>query len=136
MVSAQLSVFAFRLLPGDDLKASLDRLAQEQNITAACLLTCAGSLSQAELRFAGNSEPTLVKGPLEICSLTGMLSPDGSHLHLSVADRDGRISGGHIKDGCIVLTTAEIVVGILPGIRFGREFDMATGYRELQITLC
>jgi hypothetical protein len=50
-----------------------------------------------------------------------------------VSDHDGRVTGGHVREGCIVLTTAEIVVALLPGFRFGREFDTVTEYRELVI---
>ena len=35
--------------------------------------------------------------------------------------------------GCIVNTTAEIVVLELPGVRFDTEFDPETGYDELVI---
>ena len=128
-----MTVFALRLLPGDDLRNSLDRIVAERGIDAACILTCAGSLAQAALRFAGRSETTMAAGPFEVVSLTGALSPDGSHLHLSVSDHDGRVTGGHVREGCIVLTTAEIVVALLPGFRFGREFDTVTEYRELVI---
>lgn len=33
--------------------------------------------------------------------------------------------------GCTVLTTAEIVLALLPGWQFGREVDAATGFKEL-----
>jgi predicted DNA-binding protein with PD1-like motif len=35
--------------------------------------------------------------------------------------------------GCIVRTTAEVLVALLPGYRFSREMDEATGFKELQI---
>ena len=41
--------------------------------------------------------------------------------------------GGHLLDGCIVNTTAEIVLLELPGVRFSGAFDVSTGYRELVI---
>ena len=128
-----LSAFPVRLLPGDDLKEALDRLVREREIAAGCIVACAGSLTRASLRLAGAAEATILGGPLEIVSLTGTLSPDGSHLHLAVADREGKVSGGHVKEGCRVQTTAEIVVGTLRGARFGRKLDPATGFRELQI---
>jgi len=59
------------------------------------------------------------------------LSPDGVHIHMSVADGSGRVWGGHMQRGCIVRTTAELLVALLPGWRFGRERDPATGYLEL-----
>jgi predicted DNA-binding protein with PD1-like motif len=35
--------------------------------------------------------------------------------------------------GCIVRTTAEVLVALLPGHRFSREMDEATGFKELAI---
>ena len=43
------------------------------------------------------------------------------------------MSQGHLKDGCIVNTTAEIVLNIFDNIKFKREYDENTGYDELII---
>jgi predicted DNA-binding protein with PD1-like motif len=51
-----------------------------------------------------------------------------------VADADGRVTGGHLLDGCMVRTTAEIVLGLVDGLAFAREVDPSTGWRELSIT--
>ena len=66
-----------------------------------------------------------------LLSLAGTLSPDGPHLHIAVSDADGRVTGGHMGPGCIVRTTAEVLVMLLPDFRFSREDDPATGYKEL-----
>ncbi len=52
---------------------------------------------------------------------------------MSIADAGGRVFGGHVAAGCIVRTTAEIVVAHLPGERYTREHDDATGFPELVI---
>jgi predicted DNA-binding protein with PD1-like motif len=52
---------------------------------------------------------------------------------MSVADADGRVSGGHVGPGCMVRTTAEVLVALLPAHRFSREHDPATGYQELRV---
>ncbi len=70
---------------------------------------------------------------MEIVSLSGTLSPDGLHLHIALAGRDGRCVGGHLLDGCIVHTTAELVIGELTDLAFRRVEDPATGYRELSV---
>ncbi len=124
----------FRLHPGDDLKQRLDRLAWEQGWRAACVLSCVGSLSRASLRFADSPKLAEIKGPLEIISLSGTIASfGGSHIHLSVADRSGNVIGGHAKEGCIVRTTAEIVLGVLDGYTFHREIDPDTGHAELVV---
>ena len=52
-------------------------------------------------------------------------------LHLSIADRDGRILGGHLLDGCLVRTTLEVVMQEIDGVRMLRAKDAETGYEEL-----
>lgn len=41
--------------------------------------------------------------------------------------------GGHLKEGTIVRTTGEIVLGILSEWEFSRSPDPVTGYSELMI---
>jgi predicted DNA-binding protein with PD1-like motif len=43
------------------------------------------------------------------------------------------VFGGHVSPGCNVRTTAEIIVANLPGERYTREHDAATGFAELVI---
>lgn len=133
MTPVPMMAIALRLLPQQDLKTELDTLAIAQNLEAACVLTCVGSLTRAVLRLAGQSEPTTYDGRFEIVSLVGLLSRHGSHYHMAIADDTGRTLGGHVLAGCQIYTTAEIVLGILPQARFVRELDPATGYRELAI---
>lgn len=125
--------FAIRLKPGDDLRRSLEELAAHRHLQAAYVATCAGSLRVAAIRFANQKDATLLTGPFEIVSLTGTLSTDGSHLHISIADATGRTFGGHLAEGALVYTTAEVVVGELVGARFHRRIDPATTYKELVI---
>nr|WP_205964318.1 PPC domain-containing DNA-binding protein [Ramlibacter agri] len=120
-----------RLQPGDDLRVALAAVLQEQGEKAACIVSGIGSFSQAMLRYAGEEQGTHLAGPLELLSLAGTLSLGGPHLHASVSDAQGQVHGGHVMQGCIVRTTAEIVLGLLPGWAFGRQLDPATGYPEL-----
>jgi uncharacterized protein len=122
-----------RLSPGDDLRGALDGVLRELGLTAAFVLQGIGSLSVAQLRFAGLEDPTALRGDLEILTLAGSLSPDGAHLHISVADARGQVFGGHVAPGCTVRTTAEILLALLPGHRFAREHDAQTGFVELVI---
>ena len=128
-----LQAYALRLAPGDDLRGALEDYCRKTSLAAACVMTCVGSLSVARLRFAGGEAGAQVDGPLEIVSLVGTLGPDGAHLHLAVSDAAGKVSGGHVVPGCIVRTTAELVLGELAGLEFRRAYDPRTGYRELVV---
>jgi predicted DNA-binding protein with PD1-like motif len=124
---------AFRLNPGDDLKNSIETHVSNNQIAAGIVLTCVGSLSTTVLRMAGAKNIITISGEQEIVSLAGTLSYNGCHLHLSVSDKDGKVKGGHLKAGCIVRTTAEVVIAVLENLSFHREHDAATGFKELQI---
>ncbi|RFP63716.1 DNA-binding protein [Hymenobacter lapidiphilus] len=132
-VSSPLRTYALRLKPGQDLRRELLAFAQAQGLRAACILTGVGSLTTATLRLANQEGPTVYQGHFEIVSLVGTLSVNGSHLHLSVADSTGRTLGGHLLDGNIIYTTAELVIGELPALDFRRETDPTFGYQELVV---
>lgn len=68
----------------------------------------------------------------EIVSLVGTLSA-GGHLHGSFSDKDGNVIGGHVVGDLFVYTTAEIVVGECAALKFQRENDDRTGYKELKV---
>ena len=131
--SSPLKTYALRLKPGDDLRQQLTAFVQANHIQAGAMLTCVGSLTVTTLRLANQEGPSVYKGHFEIVSLVGTLSTNGSHLHLAVSDSTGRTIGGHLLDGCIVYTTAEIVLGELPQLEFRRETDATFGYKELVV---
>jgi predicted DNA-binding protein with PD1-like motif len=128
-----MHTIAVRLPPGADLKGELLALAARERLRAGWVLTCVGSLSRARPRLAGGTEHATWQGAFEIVALTGTLSQDGGHLHLAVADHQGRTFGGHLAQGCVVRTTAEVVLGADDQLAFAREYDPDTGYDELVV---
>jgi predicted DNA-binding protein with PD1-like motif len=128
-----MQTYGIRLEPGDDLRLALKDFVQQHQIQAGVILSAIGSLTQANLRFAACSQTTTLPGPLELISLDGTLSQDGLHLHGTVADGNGQLSAGHIGEGCIVRTTAEIAIASLPHLIFRRIADPKTGYPELSV---
>ncbi|UOQ65612.1 PPC domain-containing DNA-binding protein [Hymenobacter volaticus] len=132
-VASSMRTYALRLKPGQDLRQQLDAFVQQHQIRAGAMVTCVGSLTQATLRLANQENATVYRGHFEIVSLVGTLSINGSHLHLAVSDSTGRTLGGHLLDGNLVYTTAELVVGVLEELDFRREPDPTYGYRELTV---
>ena len=85
--------------------------------------------------MAAAQEISTYEEELEIVGLVGTLCGSGDHhLHACLSRRDGSVIGGHCKGAATVRTTAEVVIGLMPGITFTREQDDATGYLELQIS--
>ncbi|NML34197.1 PPC domain-containing DNA-binding protein [Paraburkholderia antibiotica] len=122
-----------RLSPGDDLRVAIEDALRQRNLQAAFVVQGIGSLSVAALRFAGADAATEIRGDLEILTLAGSVSPDGAHLHMSIADARGQVFGGHVAHGCTVRTTVELLLASLPGYVFAREPDSTTGFMELVI---
>lgn len=131
--SSAVTSFCFRLRPTQDLKKELLHYAQTHGLKAAVITSAVGSLKTAKLRLANGKNATSYPGPFEIVSATGTISSDGVHIHISVADQNGQVLGGHLMDGCEIHTTAEIVLLESKDLVFTREVDEVTGYRELVI---
>jgi predicted DNA-binding protein with PD1-like motif len=132
-----METFPLRLTPGQDLRAALEAAVQSQNCRAAFVLSGMGSLSTAGIRLAGADQPTRLTGGMEILTLSGTVAVDGgktsSHMHMAISTATGQVLGGHVAPGCIVLTTAEVLLALLPDWQFSREPDAQTGYDELVV---
>jgi predicted DNA-binding protein with PD1-like motif len=128
-----MPLLPLRLRPGDDLRRALEAAVLNQRCEAAFIVSGIGSLDQARLRLAGAAEVLELDGALEVLTLAGSVAVNGSHLHASLADAQGRVLGGHLGYGCRVRTTAEVLLALLPAWHFSREPDAATGYDELAL---
>lgn len=126
-------VFVFRLKPGEDLRNSIVTIVKEKNIEAGWINTCVGSLTDYTIRFANQQEGSRGSGHFEILSVTGTVSVNGCHLHISISDSAGKTIGGHLLEGCKIYTTAEIVIGVTTAYEFKREKDGTTEWEELQV---
>lgn len=128
-----MKIFPLRLKPNEDLRQSLKCFALEQDIKAGFILTAIGSLKQAKIRFANQDTSTVLTEKFEILSINGTIATAGVHLHITISDKQGKTIGGHLDDGCIIYTTAEIVIGTSDEYTFLRTPDPQTGYDELEI---
>jgi len=127
-----------RLKSGQDLKEEIENFANEKGIGAGVLVSLVGGLGKTVLRMPGATpEKQVVRewdGPFEIVSGTGTISKDGCHIHASVSDANGVVVGGHLKSGCIVANTVEVVILVFDDIVYKRAMDKETGFGELDIT--
>jgi len=128
-----MEALPLRIPPEMDLRAAVERAVAARGCAAAFVASGIGSLRHARLRFAGRAAIEALQGDLEILTLAGTVARDGSHLHMSVANAEGKVCGGHVAHGCIVRTTAEVLVLLLYDWSFTREPDPATGFAELVI---
>lgn len=130
---SEAKTYAFRLKPGEDLKKSIQAFVVANKIEAGWMATGVGSLTNYSIRFANQPNASTGRGHFEIVSLVGTLSTNGSHLHISLSDSSGGTIGGHLQEGCIIYTTAEIVVQSSSEFVFKRAKDGTTPWDELQV---
>ena len=67
--SNNITAYAIRLNPGDDVREELEHYVLQNNINAGWLVTCAGSLTNYDIRFANMEKGSMGKGYFEIVSL-------------------------------------------------------------------
>ena len=118
-----------RIIPGKDLKKSIEYLMNENNLKSGIIVSIVGNIDNAFLRMS-NDDKKVFKGLFDIVSAEGTVSYDGIHVHIAISDAEGVVYGGHLLEGCKVYTTAEISIIESQKI-LKRIFDPKTGYKEL-----
>lgn len=122
-----------KLMPGEDLILSLDKYCKKFEIEAAFIGTVVGSLEKVVFRKGHDQTIQEMKGPFEIVSCVGTLSKNGMHIHISISDTNFQVLGGHIVKGCLVQSTAEIVIIALENHQLTRMKGELTDFKELRI---
>ena len=121
-----------RLDPGDEVVAAIRELAAKENLKlakvqglGAAKKVVMGVYDLAEQKFCANT----YEGTYEITALVGsidtMAGAHYSHLHITIADKEGKAYGGHLAEA-IISATAEIVITKI-NAQIDREKDTATG---------
>ena len=130
-----MKTHAFRLTYGTDLRKGIEDYCAERSVKAAAVIACVGCVYRAVMRLADGKTVREYDGHYEIVSLTGTLSANGAHMHISLADEEGMVIGGHLAYGSLINTTAEVVLAALDDeYEFSREYDETTGYDELVVS--
>ena len=132
-----MRIYSTRLQTDADLRDALMQFAIKHKIRAGFIITCVGSLKVTVVRMAGatpeNQTNRTFTEKVEIVSLVGTLTDEDCHLHISFSNNVGQVMGGHLKNGTIIDTTAEIVIGEDTLNEFVRIPDLVTGFPELEI---
>lgn len=125
----------FRLKQGQFLKEEIE--AKVRDVKAGVLLSIVGGLENAKLRMAASTpDNQIIKEwdePFEIVSGTGTIADGKIHFHVSLSAKDGKVIGGHLKNGCKVRLTAEVVIGVFEDTVYTRILDTETGFKELAV---
>lgn len=121
-----------RIDRGEEITAQLRRVAEKENIRLASVEALGavndftvGVYNTAEKQYYSNR----FQGAYEIVSLTGTVTTmDGGfyhHLHMSAANDQGVVFGGHLNSA-VVSATCEMVIRVIDGV-VERAPDPETG---------
>ena len=119
--SQETKVVFVVLTNGEGLLESIRAVAKEAAIHTGVLLSGIGSLQKGRIHtVASNNLPPKeayldLPGPLEVSNYTGIIADYEPHVHITFMDVQGRVYGGHLEEGCEVLTLAEFSILRVPG---------------------
>ena len=126
--SKQQGVVIVSLGHGDLLRENLCQVAREADIHTGVLMTGIGSLTFGRIHIVTSNDMPApietwdIEGPLEVVGFRGLIINYQPHIHISMLDKVGKYYGGHLEDGCRILTVSEISILRLPDIRLVRTF--------------
>lgn len=124
--SVQTGVVFVVLENGEKLLESIRAAAHQAEIHTGVLLSGIGSLQKGRIHTVGTNElPPRedfydLPGPLEISNYTGIIANYQPHVHITLMDAAGHLYGGHLEEGCEVLTLAEFSILRAPDLRLDR----------------
>jgi predicted DNA-binding protein with PD1-like motif len=104
-----------RLDPGEDVLLSLRAAVVEHGIRNAVILSGVGSLDRYHFHVVKTTNMptgnTFVRGdgPFDILTVTGLVVDGEVHAHIAFSNTE-RAMGGHLEEGCRVLTFAVVVM--------------------------
>lgn len=114
--SQERGVVIVSLGHGDFLLESLRQVAREADIHTGVIMTGLGSLTQGRIHWVvTNAVPPQdrfldLSGPIEIVGFSGIIASYEPHVHISLMLADGTCYGGHLEEGCAILTLSEISI--------------------------
>jgi len=132
------SILAVRLYTGEDVIGSLNTAFKTSGKPLGIMLSAAGMMKEVKLGYftgKGNYKSHYFEKPMEIVSFTGNIINNGekifTHLHVSLADGEGRVSGGHLQEAG-VFGTGELFL-YLSDMKNNRVKEEETGLEGLKL---
>ncbi len=120
-VSTSSRFLMLRLNPEDDVLDSIRAAVRENEIRNGIIVSGVGSLNRYRVHVV--NKPVLPtedvffegEGPFDILTITGAVLEGRVHAHITFSNTE-RALGGHLEEGCTVLTFALIVLAETPDV--------------------
>jgi uncharacterized protein len=130
--------FAVVFEPGEEVVSSLQRFAQEYNLSAA-RFTAIGALRKATLGYymldKRDYHRIAIDEQVEVLSMTGNIAlyheQPRLHAHIVVGKRDGTAVGGHVLEAYVEPTLEVMLIEAPASLQ--REIDERTGLPLLRL---
>jgi hypothetical protein len=112
---------------GDDFHECVERVAEEKDIRAGAVLSGIGTFDVARIHhiahteFPAEDKFVTLEGPVELCSVDGIIADHKPHMHCTMALRGEELFAGHLEPGCRVLYLAEVVIARFSGKELERD---------------
>lgn len=112
---------------GDDFHECIERVAREKDIRSGAILSGVGTFDRARIHhithtgFPSDDKFVEIEGPVELCSVDGIIADHKPHMHCTMALRGDELFAGHLEPGCHVLYLAEVVIARFAGRSLVRD---------------
>jgi uncharacterized protein len=122
---------------GEKLLESLREVARQADIHSGVVMTGIGSMMRARIHtvmtnnYPPGDEFVELEGPLEVVQFGGIIADYEPHIHISLWDVNKNYQGGHLEEGCEILTLSEISIKRLTGLRLTRRALDESGVKLL-----
>jgi predicted DNA-binding protein with PD1-like motif len=132
-------VLCVYMQPGEDFHECIEKVAEQKGIQAGAILSGIGTFDKARIHhivdteFPATDKFVQIEGPVELCSVDGIIADYKPHMHCSMALRGGELFSGHLEPGCRVLYLAEVVIARLSGAELERDEHPEFGTPRLKV---
>ena len=123
---------------GDDFHECVERAAREKDIQSGAILSGVGTFDRARIHyithtgFPAEDKFVEIEGPVELCSVDGIIADHKPHMHCTMALRGNELFAGHLEPGCNVLYLAEVVIARFAGKQLERDKHPKLGTPRLK----
>ncbi len=135
--SREQGVIIVSLGYGDLLLESLRQVVREADLHTGVLMTGLGSLTHGRIHWVvTNTMPPQdrfidLEGPVEIVGFSGIIADYEPHIHIGLMEADGTCYGGHLEEGCSILTLSEISILRTPDLKLTRRIRDGSPFKLL-----
>ncbi len=123
---------------GDDFHECIVKAAEELDIGTGVIVSAIGTFDRARIHhivhtdFPAEDKFVTVEGPVELCSVDGIIADHQPHMHVTMALRGDELLAGHLEPGCRVLYLAEVMIARLSGPELIRDTHPEHGTPRLR----